>query len=81
MPLGLTGDPDEGGEVERGVVANVLIVRFHGRVHEKVSNALIDRRCVLESRDKGTDVLECCASNDLGSRIKQEAIVELLQAL
>lgn len=69
VPFGLAGDPDEGGEIERGVVAHVLIVSLHRRVHEKVSNALIDRRRVLESRDKGTDVLECSASNDLGSWI------------
>ena len=81
VPFGLAGDPDERGEVEGGVVADILVVCLHGCIDEKVCNSLVNRGCVLQSRYEGSYVLEGRPTDNLGGRVKQEAIVKFLEAL
>ena len=79
VPLGLACDPDEGGEVEGGVVAHVLVVCLHRRVHEEVSDALVNRRAVFQRGNEWPYVLESSATHDLRRWVQQEPVVELLQ--
>ena len=41
-PFSLPRHPNEGWEVERGVVAHILIVGLHGRVDEEIGDALVN---------------------------------------
>jgi len=65
VPFIAASYPDEGWEVKARVVAHVLIVRLHRRVHEEVSNALINIRGILKGGDERSDVLEGRASHNL----------------
>ena len=70
---------NEGREVVGRIVTNILVVRLDGCVDEEVCNANIYLSNIFECGDKGTNVLEGCASYDLGRGVKQESIVECLQ--
>jgi len=81
VPFISASDPDKCREIETSVIADIFIVGLHRRVDEEVCDALVDRRAVFQSGDKGPNVLEGSASHDFGARVEQETIVEPLEAL
>ena len=80
-PFVLAGHPDEGWEIERCIVAHILIIGLHRCIDEEVCDALINRRAILERRNEGPYVLEGRTTHDLRGGVQKEAIVELLEAL
>lgn len=81
VPVVFASHPDEGREVVRRVVANVLVVGLHGCVDEKVSDLLVNRRHILQGRDERSNILEGSTTHDLGGRVQQESVVQLLDSL
>ena len=65
MPLSLAGDPDEGREIERGIIADIFIISLHCRIYKEVSDSLINRTGSLERGDERSNVLEGGTSHDL----------------
>jgi len=63
-PFGLSSHPDEGGEVERSVVAHVLIVSLHRCIDKEVCDTLVDCGTVFQRSDERSNVLEGGTSHD-----------------
>ena len=65
MPLSLAGGPDEGREIEGGIVADIFIISLHCRIYKEVCDSLINRTGSLKRGDERSNVLKRGTSHDL----------------